>query len=96
MLGGLIKLCKYNQYIGIPIRRFASNDKVALIEIVAHNNSIMWNDIEDVKKFAQYCCSMFKEYFLLIDMLESFYGTINKCQGEQQIGENEYEQNCRI
>ena len=87
--------CKYNQYVGIPIRRLASDENVALIEIVAHNSSSMWNDIEEVKKFAKSHCEMFKEYFLLIDMLESLYGTVNNCQIEQ-IGEMGYEQNCRI
>lgn len=87
-----IEKCKYNQYIGIPIRRFASKEKVALIEVVAHNNSIMWDDIEEVKKFVKCYCKMFEEYFLLIDMLESLYGTINNSQ-MVQIGEEKYEQN---
>lgn len=86
--GILPNKCKYNQYVGIPIRRFASNDNVALIEIVAHNQSIMWNDIEDVRKFEQCYCGIFEEYVLLIDMLANLYGTINKYQEEKEYGEN--------
>lgn len=103
--------CKYNQYVGIPIRRFASNEKVALIEIVAHNSSIMWNDIEEVRKFAQCYCAVFEEYFLMIDMLANLYGTVNKVQRDnlptnisgtvnliqrEQTGKEQYEQSVRI
>lgn len=69
--------CKYNQYVGIPIRRIGTKDKVALIEIVAHNNSVMWNDIEEVRKFESEYCEMFKEYFLFISMLSTLYETVN-------------------
>lgn len=87
--------CKYNQYVGVPIRRFASNENVALIEIVAHNNSIMWKDIEHVKKFVQYYCGIFEEYFFLIDMLANLYGTVNKYQDEKIRG-NENGQSSKI
>lgn len=90
-----VEKCKYNQYIGIPIRRFASKEKVALIEVVAHNNTIMWDDIEEVKKFVKCYCKMFEEYFLLVDMLENLYGTINNSQ-MVQIGDGKYEQNSGL
>lgn len=87
--------CKYNQYAGIPIRRYASNEKVALIEIVAHNNSIIWNDIEEVRAFVQCHCGMFEEYFLLIDMLVNLYGTVNKYQVAKNE-ENQYERSIEV
>lgn len=87
--------CKYNQYIGIPIRRFASDDNVALIEIVAHNDSVIWNDIEEVKDFVKLHCNIFSEYMLLVDMLTNLHGTVNKYQKEEIWGQN-YERNSEI
>lgn len=86
------KDCKYNQYVGFPIRRIGSGEKVALIEIVAHNDSVVWKNNEDVREFIYRYCEPFKEYVLLIDMLSRFYETIN----EYEIGEkrgNSYAEN---
>ncbi len=87
--------CKYNQYVGIPIRRFASKEKVALIEVVVHNNSIVWNDNEDVMKFVECYCENFKEYMLLIDMLTNLYDTVNKYKNVVERGQ-EYGKNIEI
>lgn len=80
--------CKYNQYIGIPIQRVGSNEKIALIEIVVHNNSIVWDTQDEVRNFISKYCNQFKEYFLMIDMLSMFYETINKYGDITKRGKN--------
>lgn len=69
------KSCKYNQYIGIPIRKYGE-DNIALIEIVVHNSSIIWNSKEDAECFAILCCDIFKEYLLLVDRIQELDTTI--------------------
>jgi len=87
--------CKYNQYVGIPIRRLGSGEKVALIEIVAHNDSVIWNDKEEVRDFINRYCEPFKEYVLMIDMLSKFYETVNEYEIVQKRG-NDYAEHSEV
>lgn len=87
--------CKYNQYIGLPIRRMGSGEKVALIEIVVHNNSIVWNTQDEARGFITKFCDTFKEYILLIDMLSMLYETVNEYNSLAQRSEN-YGKNSEV
>lgn len=80
--------CKYNQYVGVPIQRVGSNEIIALIEIVMHNNTIVWKTQDEVRSFISRYCNQFKEYFLLIDALSIFYETINERSNSVKRGNN--------
>ena len=84
--------CKYNQYVGIPVRRMGAG-KVALIEIVVHNNSIVWNNQEEVRAFTSKFCEPFKDYILLIDRLSLMYEAIENVERGAQ---NESREDCEI
>lgn len=60
--------CKYSQYLAIPIRK-KGGDTIALIEIVAHNNSVIWKTEDEANEFVAKYCEIFKEYVLLINQL---------------------------
>lgn len=89
--------CKYNQYVGIPIRRFGS-EKVALIEIVVHNECKVWETQEEVRIFMNRYCEPFKDYILLIDRLTLFYETIDnaKSVGQERGVKDESKENIEL
>lgn len=60
--------CKYNQYLGIPVRRMGGMN-IALIEIVAHNDTVLWETSDDAILFAANYCEVLKEYILLMDRM---------------------------
>lgn len=60
--------CKYNQYLGIPIRKKGGTN-IALIEIVAHNDTVIWKDEDAARQFATNYCEIQKEYILLMDRM---------------------------
>lgn len=60
--------CKYNQYMGLPIRK-KGGINIALIEIVAHEDSVIWEDEDAAKVFAAEYCEILKEYVLLLDRM---------------------------
>ncbi len=57
--------CKYNQYLGIPIRKLGGIN-IALIEIVAHDKAVIWKTEDEAIQFAADYCETLKEYILLI------------------------------
>lgn len=60
--------CKYNQYLGIPIRKMGGVN-IALIEIVAHNDTVIWETQDEAAQFAANYCEVLKEYILLMDRI---------------------------
>lgn len=60
--------CKYNQYLGIPARRMGGMN-IALIEIVAHDTTVLWETEDEATLFAANFCVVPKEYILLMDRL---------------------------
>lgn len=60
--------CKYNQYLGLPIRKKGGTN-IALIEIVAHDNTAIWKTEDEARQFAANYCEILKEYVLLMDRI---------------------------
>lgn len=60
--------CKYNQYLGIPIRKMGGIN-IALIEIVVHGETTIWNNTDEAIQFAANYCEVLKEYILLMDRI---------------------------
>ena len=60
--------CKYNQYMGLPIRKKGGTN-IALIEIVAHEDTVIWENEDAAKVFAAEYCEILKEYVLLLDRM---------------------------
>lgn len=60
--------CKYNQYMGLPIRKKGGTN-IALIEIVAHEDTVIWKDKDSARRFAAEHCEILKEYVLLLDRM---------------------------
>lgn len=60
--------CKYNQYLGIPIRKMGGIN-IALIEIVVHGETTIWEAKDDAVQFAANYCEVLKEYILLMDRI---------------------------
>ena len=63
-----INKCKYNQYLGIPIRKMGGTN-IALMEIVAHDDTVVWNTKDEAVQFAANYCEVLKEYILLMDRI---------------------------
>jgi len=78
--GQNIMKCKYNQYLGIPIRKMGGVN-IALIEIVVHGNTVIWKTKDEATQFAANYCEILKEYILLMDRIYE-QGTAIACRLE--------------